>query len=40
MEDDDEPAMDPSIPLQPTDPPVLPLSEQPTPVAADRRSRS
>ena len=42
-EDDDEPAMDTSRPLQPTDPPVLPLSESQPPVAADleaSRSRS
>ena len=42
-EDDEELAMDTSRPLQPTDPPVLPLSEHQTPVAADleaSRSRS
>ena len=42
-EDDDEPAMDTLHPLQPTDPPVLPLSDHHTPVAADleaSRSRS
>ena len=42
-EDDEELAMDTSRPLQPTDPPVLPLSEHQPPVAADleaSRSRS
>ena len=42
-EDDEELPMDTSCPLQPTDPPLLPLSEHQTPVAADleaSRSRS
>ena len=34
-EDDEELLMDPSHPFQPTDPPVLPLSEHQPPVAAD-----